>query len=115
MLKRFKEVSARNEFGRRGWTTAVLLRRFHYVGGWIAVAGAVIAAGVIAARHAGAATAGQAAFDDVSAEIYLRFNYQHPPTSQKYLVETMGGGVALFDYDNDGRLFHQTETARSAM
>jgi len=26
------------------------------------------------------------------------------PTTSKYLPETMGGGVALFDYDNDGRL-----------
>ena len=25
-------------------------------------------------------------------------------TSKKYLIETMGSGVALFDYDNDGRL-----------
>ena len=25
-------------------------------------------------------------------------------TSKKYLIETMGAGVALFDYDNDGRL-----------
>ena len=27
-----------------------------------------------------------------------------PPPSNKYLLETMGGGVALLDYDNDGRL-----------
>ena len=27
-----------------------------------------------------------------------------PPPSNKYLIETMGGGVALLDYDNDGRL-----------
>lgn len=26
------------------------------------------------------------------------------PTSQKYLLETMGGGVALLDYDGDGRM-----------
>ena len=25
-------------------------------------------------------------------------------TSRKYLLETMGSGVAVFDYDNDGRL-----------
>jgi hypothetical protein len=25
-------------------------------------------------------------------------------TSRKYLLETMGGGVALLDYDRDGRL-----------
>ena len=29
---------------------------------------------------------------------------QNSATSNKYLVETMGGGVALLDYDNDGRL-----------
>jgi hypothetical protein len=27
---------------------------------------------------------------------------QHTPT--KYLIETMGSGVAVFDFDNDGRL-----------
>jgi hypothetical protein len=26
------------------------------------------------------------------------------PYFQKYLLETMGAGVALFDYDNNGRL-----------
>lgn len=34
----------------------------------------------------------------------LPFVHRNSPTSQKYLIETMGGGVALFDYDNDGRL-----------
>jgi enediyne biosynthesis protein E4 len=29
---------------------------------------------------------------------------QNSPTSQKYLIETMPGGVALFDYNNDGLL-----------
>lgn len=33
-------------------------------------------------------------------------NFKHAPsfTSVKYLLEAMGGGVAMFDYDNDGRL-----------
>ena len=34
----------------------------------------------------------------------IDFKHQSSATSNKYLVETMGGGVALFDYDNDGRL-----------
>src|SRR6266481_8623435 len=32
----------------------------------------------------------------------LDFTLQNSPTPQKYLIETMPGGVALFDYDNDG-------------
>ena len=32
----------------------------------------------------------------------LNFNHRNSPTSQKYLIETMGGGVALLDYNNDG-------------
>src|SRR5271163_5355545 len=34
----------------------------------------------------------------------LDFNHVNSPTPQKYLIETMGGGVALFDYNNDGLL-----------
>jgi enediyne biosynthesis protein E4 len=34
----------------------------------------------------------------------INFEHQAPHSSRKYLVETMGSGVALFDYDNDGRL-----------
>jgi len=36
--------------------------------------------------------------------IDLDFTQANSPTSRKYLPETMGGGVALIDYDNDGRL-----------
>ena len=32
------------------------------------------------------------------------FVLRSSPTSRKYLIETMGGGVALFDYNNDGLL-----------
>ena len=34
----------------------------------------------------------------------MHFLHQAPHTSRKYLLETMGSGVALFDCDNDGRL-----------
>ena len=34
----------------------------------------------------------------------LIFTLQHSPTPQKYLIETMPGGIALLDYDNDGLL-----------
>jgi hypothetical protein len=32
----------------------------------------------------------------------IDFEHQNSPTAQKYLIETMGGGVAAFDYNNDG-------------
>lgn len=43
-------------------------------------------------------------FVDVTKARGLNFQYQSSHTSKKYLLETMGAGVALFDYDNDGRL-----------
>jgi hypothetical protein len=59
----------------------------------------------------GAATPGQAGstpevarFTDVTSALGLSFQYVASHTAKKYLIETMGPGVALFDYDNDGRL-----------
>lgn len=43
-------------------------------------------------------------FTDITAASGVRFMHVSPHTSKKYLLETMGSGVALFDYDNDGRL-----------
>src|SRR5580700_6137375 len=34
----------------------------------------------------------------------IDFILQNSPTPQKYLIETMPGGVALLDYNNDGLL-----------
>ena len=45
-----------------------------------------------------------AKFSDVMSALGVRFRYQSFHTPRKYLIETMGSGVALFDYDNDGRL-----------
>jgi hypothetical protein len=49
-----------------------------------------------------AAPAGR--FVDATARLGIHFRQQASPTSKKYLLETMGSGVAVFDYDNDGRL-----------
>jgi enediyne biosynthesis protein E4 len=43
-------------------------------------------------------------FVDITSSSGIDFRYQASHTSKKYLPETMGAGVALFDYDNDGRL-----------
>ncbi len=43
-------------------------------------------------------------FIDATESLGIHFRQQASPTSKKYLPETMGSGVALFDYDNDGRL-----------
>ena len=43
-------------------------------------------------------------FVDATQRLGVNFQYRSSHTSRKYLPETMGAGVALFDYDNDGRL-----------
>jgi hypothetical protein len=43
-------------------------------------------------------------FTEVTALVGISFRHAASVTSQKYLLEAMGGGVALFDYDSDGRL-----------
>jgi hypothetical protein len=43
-------------------------------------------------------------FIDATEKSGIKFAHQAPHTSRKYLIETMGSGLALFDCDNDGRL-----------
>jgi hypothetical protein len=43
-------------------------------------------------------------FVDITAKVGIDFHGVASHTSKKYLLETMGSGVAVFDYDNDGRL-----------
>ncbi len=43
-------------------------------------------------------------FTEVSSALGVHFQNRSVHTARKYLIETMGAGVALFDYDNDGRL-----------
>ena len=62
---------------------------------------ALIAALLIAADTV---TAPPPKFVDITEAAGVRFRHQASPTSRKYLPETMGSGVALFDYDGDGLL-----------
>jgi hypothetical protein len=43
-------------------------------------------------------------FVDITAKSRVMFSGQASHTAKKYLLETMGSGAALFDYDNDGLL-----------
>ncbi len=43
-------------------------------------------------------------FTDITSKTGIKFHHVASTTTQKYLLETMGGGVAIFDYDNDGRM-----------
>ena len=52
----------------------------------------------------GAKPSSEVQFTDITQTVKIDFKQENSATSNKYLVETMGGGVALFDYDNDGRL-----------
>ena len=53
---------------------------------------------------AGLPAASDVRFTDITRLAGIEFKHENSVTSNKYLVETMGGGVALLDYDNDGRL-----------
>ena len=41
-------------------------------------------------------------FRNVARQAGLDFTLENHPTERKHLIETMAGGVAAFDYDNDG-------------
>lgn len=43
-------------------------------------------------------------FEDVAEASGLRYTYDHGARTDLYLADTMGGGVALIDYDQDGLL-----------
>jgi enediyne biosynthesis protein E4 len=63
-----------------------------------------IAASALIICMLGAAPVQDVQFSDVTQTVKIQFKQENSATSNKYLVETMGGGVALLDYDNDGRL-----------
>jgi enediyne biosynthesis protein E4 len=60
---------------------------------------AVVDAG---AREADLAAVPSVTFADITAESGITFKHTSGATGEKLLPETMGGGVAFLDYDNDG-------------
>jgi len=69
------------------------------LGGAAAVAGTCVWPAVFGTTRAGPPVA----FQEIAAQAGLSFTLDNCPTDQKYLVETMPGGIAIFDYDGDGR------------
>ena len=63
-----------------------------------------LAAALVPAALAAAAVVAPVQFVDATAAARLDFTCENSPTKSKYLPETMAGGVALLDFDNDGRL-----------
>ncbi|MGH9672258.1 MAG: FG-GAP repeat domain-containing protein, partial [Bryobacteraceae bacterium] len=43
-------------------------------------------------------------FEDVTARTSIGFRHNSSKTTRKYLIESVSGGVAMLDYDGDGRL-----------
>ena len=56
-----------------------------------------------AGQTAPAETGPQVTFTDITDSAGIKFRHNSAP-EKKYIVESMSGGVALFDYDNDGCL-----------
>ena len=56
-----------------------------------------------AGQTAPAETEPQVTFTDITDSAGIKFRHNSAP-EKKYIVESMSGGVALFDYDNDGCL-----------
>src|SRR2546429_754990 len=55
-------------------------------------------------------------FTDITESAGIKFKHVSAP-EKKYIVESMSGGVALFDYDNDGYLdiyFTNSQTVETA-
>ncbi len=62
----------------------------------------VACAGVGILAFAGAGGGERFQFADVADNAGLRFVLENNPTPQKYLIESLPGGIAIFDYNGDG-------------
>ena len=82
-----------------GTLSLLLIRSGSSSSAQVAPAAPIVASGP---KIAGPVVPGK--FTDVTAASGVRFIGVASHTSHKYLLETMGSGVAVFDYDNDGLL-----------
>jgi hypothetical protein len=69
----------------------------------VAIAASCPAAAVLATRTAEPPPF-QVTLVDVTSSAGVSFKHENSPTTRKYLIETMSGGVGLIDYDTDGWL-----------
>jgi len=67
------------------------------------IAGLIVVIGLgLSTRPASRLTTISTRFAEVQDTAGLRFQFRNSATPNKYLIETMGGGVAILDYDQDG-------------
>lgn len=76
---------------------------------WVAGLGCVLLGGTIAAAQSAPPATGVSLqspirFEDLPDRARLPFTLKNSISPERYSIETMLGGVALFDYNNDGRL-----------
>ncbi|MGH9381240.1 MAG: CRTAC1 family protein [Thermoanaerobaculia bacterium] len=64
----------------------------------------VVATAAIPLGLAAAEGPSRIAFREVSEAWHLDFRHHHGGSGERYMVETVAGGVVLFDYDDDGDL-----------
>lgn len=63
----------------------------------------VLVAAFGAIAHNAAAPPAPIRFQDIASRSGIHFVLDNCPTPEKHMIETMAGGVAVFDYDGDGR------------
>jgi len=61
-----------------------------------------IAAVTISCFFLKAAESQRVSYVDITGASGIHFQHKNSATPEKYLIETMAGGAAIFDYDNDG-------------
>lgn len=68
-----------------------------------AVGRALLVLGCAAAIPCAEPTPPPIRFREVAAQAGIAFTLENSPTARKHMIETMPGGIAVFDYDGDGR------------
>jgi enediyne biosynthesis protein E4 len=101
-MKGFGKAVARGDPSLRQWGYIVVL--FSLLPSALAQKAQKSISNAASAVQAAGSTPDTARFKDATSALGINFEYIASHTSKKYLIETMGSGVALFDYDNDGRL-----------
>jgi len=101
-MKRFWQAVARGDPSLRQWGYIVVL--FSLLPSALAQKAQKLISNSASVVQTAGSTPDTAKFNDATSTLGINFEYIASHTSKKYLIETMGSGVALFDYDNDGRL-----------